>query len=158
MKITGAVSALPPLMEFIGGLAAVGALWYGAQPHREPAHMTPGEFTSFLAAAFMMYGPIKKLSRVNASLQQTIAASERIFEMLDTHTEVHERPGAPPLARLRRRVEFQRRRLRLRGRPEPVRPAPRSFTVRGRPGRRARRAERRGQDDARQSAFRGSTT
>ena len=41
-----------------------------------------------------MYGPAKKLSRVNANLQQAIAASERIFEMLDTHTEVNEQPGA----------------------------------------------------------------
>jgi ABC-type multidrug transport system fused ATPase/permease subunit len=40
-----------------------------------------------------MYGPAKKLSRVNANLQQAIAASERIFEMLDTHTEVVEQPA-----------------------------------------------------------------
>ena len=40
-----------------------------------------------------MYGPAKKLSRVNANLQQAIAASERIFEMLDTHTEVHGAAG-----------------------------------------------------------------
>ena len=42
----------------------------------------------------MMYTPIKKLSRVNANIQQAIAAAERIFEMLDTHTEVLEQPGA----------------------------------------------------------------
>ena len=59
--------------------------------------LTAGEFTSFIAALFLMYGPAKKLSRVNANLQQAIAASERIFEMLDTHTEVLEQPGAPPL-------------------------------------------------------------
>ena len=50
----------------------------------------------------MMYAPAKKLSRVNANLQQAIAAVERIFEMLDTHNEVHERPGAaalPPFTR-----------------------------------------------------------
>ena len=41
----------------------------------------------------MMYGPAKKLSRVNANLQQAMAASERIFEMLDTHSEVRERAG-----------------------------------------------------------------
>ena len=40
-----------------------------------------------------MYGPIKKLSRVNANLQQAIAASERIFELLDTHTEVQRAAG-----------------------------------------------------------------
>jgi len=106
MKITSAVSALPPLMEFIGGLAAVGALWYGTQ-RIGSGDMTPGEFTSFLTAAFMMYGPMKKLSRVNASLQQTIAASERIFETMDTHTEVHDKPGAPALGRLQTAVEFR---------------------------------------------------
>jgi subfamily B ATP-binding cassette protein MsbA len=106
LRVTSAVSALPPLMEFIGGLAAAAALWYGA---REIAagSMTTGQFSSFLATAFMMYGPIKKLSRVNANLQQTIAASERIFEMLDTHTEVHDRPNAPALNRLSRSVEFR---------------------------------------------------
>ena len=106
MRVTSAVSALPPLMEFIGGLAAVAALWYGAREIAAGA-MTTGDFGSFLATVFMMYGPIKKLSRVNANLQQTIAASERIFEMLDTHTEVHDRPNAPALQRLSRAVEFK---------------------------------------------------
>jgi subfamily B ATP-binding cassette protein MsbA len=54
----------------------------------------------------MMYAPIKKLSRVNATVQQSIAAATRIFEMLDTHTEVREKAGAPALERLRDRVEF----------------------------------------------------
>lgn len=105
LKVTSAVAALPPLMEFIGGLAAVGALWYGTQAVAEN-RLTPGEFASFLGAAFMMYGPIKKLSRVNASIQQAIAAAERIFAMLETHTEVREKPGAPALPRMRESVEF----------------------------------------------------
>ena len=50
-----------------------------------------------------MYGPVKKLSRVNANLQQAVAASERIFEMLDTHTEVRDRPGRGAAAAARRR-------------------------------------------------------
>jgi subfamily B ATP-binding cassette protein MsbA len=106
MKITSALSALPPTMEFIGGLAAVGAIWYGATRIQQGL-MTPGDFASFLAAAFMMYQPIKKLSRVNASLQQAIAAGQRIFELLDHHSEVHDKPGAPALAPLRDRVEFR---------------------------------------------------
>ena len=106
MKITSALSALPPLMEFIGGLAAIAALSYGARRIQQ-GQLTPGAFTAFLAAAFMMYGPIKKLSRVNAALQQAIAAAQRIFDLLDTHSEVHEKPNAPPLARLRTSVEFR---------------------------------------------------
>ena len=55
-----------------------------------------------------MYGPAKKLSRVNANLQQTIAASERIFEMLDTHTEVHDAAGRDGRSRRSRAaIEFR---------------------------------------------------
>src|SRR6185369_14201824 len=53
------------------------------------------------------YQPVKKLSRVNASIQQAIAAAERIFAMLDTHTEVHEKPDATVLPRLGETVEFR---------------------------------------------------
>ncbi|HVB39094.1 MAG TPA: ABC transporter transmembrane domain-containing protein [Vicinamibacterales bacterium] len=106
MKVTAALAALPPLMELLGGVGMAAALWYGSQ--RIAAHqMTTGEFTSFLAALFLMYGPAKKLSRVNANLQQAIAASERIFGMMDTHTEVYEVPDARPLPRFANAIEFR---------------------------------------------------
>ena len=106
MKVTRIVSILPPLMELLGGLGIAVALWYGS---REIAagRLTPGEFTSFVAALLLMYGPVKKLSRVNASLQQAAAAAERIFEVLDQHTEVLERPGAAALPRFTRTIEFR---------------------------------------------------
>jgi len=106
MKVTAALASLPPLMEIVGGVCMAAALWYGS---REIAagRLTTGQFASFFTAVFLMYGPAKKLSRVNANLQQAIAASERIFEMLDTHTEVKERPGAAPLAPFTRAIEFR---------------------------------------------------
>jgi subfamily B ATP-binding cassette protein MsbA len=99
MKVTSALSSLPPLMEFLGGLAMAGALWYGSTEIAS-GRLTPGEFTSFIAALFLSYGPAKKLSRVNANLQQAIAAAGRIFEMLDTHSEVADTGTRvlPPLA------------------------------------------------------------
>ena len=100
MNVTSVLSALPPLMEFIGGVAFVGALVYGTQ-EIGAGRLSPGEFTAFIAALFMMYAPAKKLSRVNADLQQAMAAGERIFEILDSHNEVQERPGAvvlPPFS------------------------------------------------------------
>jgi ATP-binding cassette, subfamily B, bacterial MsbA len=106
LKITSTVAMLPPLMEFLGGLAVVGLIWYGSRSIGAGA-MTQGSFLGFIFAAFMMYTPIKKLSRVNANLQQAMAASERIFDMLDTHTEVTERPGARALQPLRQSVEFR---------------------------------------------------
>jgi len=106
MKVTGVVSVLPPIMEFIGGMAFVGALVYGTQ-EIAAARLSPGEFTAFVAALFMMYAPAKKLSRVNADLQQAIAAGERIFEILDSHNEVQERPGALVLPPFARRIDFR---------------------------------------------------
>jgi subfamily B ATP-binding cassette protein MsbA len=106
MKVTAAVSTLPPLMELIGGFGMAGALWYGS--HEIAAgNLTPGQFAAFFAAAFLMYGPAKKLSRVNANLQQAIAASERIFEMVDTHSEVRELPDAVALPRFSRHIDFR---------------------------------------------------
>ena len=106
MKVTSALSILPPLMEFIGGVAFAVALWYGSQ-EISAGRLTTGEFVGFIAALFMMYGPAKKLSRVNANLQQAIAAAERIFEMLDTHSEVRERADAIELPRFRDVIEFR---------------------------------------------------
>jgi subfamily B ATP-binding cassette protein MsbA len=106
MRVTRVLSVLPPLMEFIGGLAFVGALVYGS---REIAtgRLSPGEFTAFIAALFMMYAPARKLSRVNADLQQAMAAGERVFALLDTHNEVEERSDATDLPPFADRIEFR---------------------------------------------------
>jgi subfamily B ATP-binding cassette protein MsbA len=106
MKVTAALSTLPPLMELIGGIGMAGALVYGGHQIAS-GRLTPGQFALFIGTLFLMYGPAKKLSRVNANLQQAMAAAERIFEMLDTHTEVRERPGAGALARFRDQIEFR---------------------------------------------------
>src|SRR5687768_6561452 len=106
MKVTSVLSALPPLMEFIGGVAFVAALIYGRQ-EIATGRLTPGEFSAFIAALFMMYAPAKKLSRVNADLQQAMAAADRIFEMLDSHNEVQDRPDAVALPPFREQIEFR---------------------------------------------------
>jgi subfamily B ATP-binding cassette protein MsbA len=106
MKVTSALSSLPPVMEFLGGLAMAAAVWYGSHEIAE-GRLTTGAFAAFVAALFLSYGPAKKLSRVNANLQQAIAAAGRIFEMLDTHSEVLERPGATALPKLAAGVSFR---------------------------------------------------
>jgi subfamily B ATP-binding cassette protein MsbA len=107
LKVTSTLSVMPPLMEFLGGVAVVTLLWYG---RRQIAanELTTGEFTAFIFAAFMMYTPVKKLSRVNSSLQQAFAAAENIFTMLDTHTEVRERANATVLPPLHQGIEFRK--------------------------------------------------
>jgi subfamily B ATP-binding cassette protein MsbA len=106
MKVTAALSSLPPLMELIGGIGMAAAIVYGSAQIAQ-GHLDTGAFALFMSTLLLMYGPAKKLSRVNADLQQAIAASERIFEMLDTHTEVVEERGAEPLAPFARTIEFR---------------------------------------------------
>src|SRR4029077_3447116 len=104
-KVTAALSSLPPLMEVVGGVGMAAAIVIGRRQVGSGT-MTPGAFFSFMALLLFMYGPAKKLSRVNANLQQAAAAAERIFEMLDTHTEVREEPAATPMVPFRRAIEF----------------------------------------------------
>jgi subfamily B ATP-binding cassette protein MsbA len=106
MRITRTSAVLPPLMEFVGGVALVGALFYGSSAIRS-GRLTTGEFASFVAALFAMYTPVKRLSRVNASVQGALAAGSRIFEVLDTHLEVTEAPGAAVIPRMQREVKYR---------------------------------------------------
>ena len=105
MKVTSTVSVLPPLMEWLGAFGIVGVLWYGSREIAEGA-LTSGEFTSFVAALLLMYGPIKKLSRVNANIQQAIAASERVFETINTHSETKDKTNASSLVPLTDAITF----------------------------------------------------
>jgi subfamily B ATP-binding cassette protein MsbA len=106
MRITRTTAVLPPLMEAVGGVALVGALFYGSH-EINAGRLTTGEFTAFLAGLFAMYTPVKRLSRVNATLQAALAAGSRIFAVLDTHEEVCEQPGAIELPRMEREVEYR---------------------------------------------------
>ena len=98
MKVTSTLAMLPPLMEWLGALAVVGALLYGVTEVAS-GDVQAGDFVAFVGALLMMYGPVKKLSRVNAQYHQGMAAAERVFEVLDARNEVADRPSAPPLAR-----------------------------------------------------------
>ena len=106
MRVTSVLSLLPPLMELVGGVAFVLALWYGSQEIAS-GRLTTGEFVTFITVLFMMYAPARKLSRVNADLQQATAAADRVFEILDTDSEVRDGPEAMTMAPFSREIEFR---------------------------------------------------
>ncbi|MCH8041054.1 MAG: ABC transporter ATP-binding protein [Candidatus Binatia bacterium] len=85
-------SIYSPGMIFVGSLGTVLILWYGA---REVTHgsLTLGELVMFLSYLALFYVPVNQIHSVNHMLQHALAASERIFEVLDTVPEVEDRPG-----------------------------------------------------------------
>jgi subfamily B ATP-binding cassette protein MsbA len=106
MRITRTTAILPPLMEAVGGMALVAALFYGSHSIRT-GHLTPGGFISFLTALFAMYTPIKRLSNLNSTLQGAMAAGQRIFGVLDRHQEIREAKDALTLPRMTRQIEYR---------------------------------------------------
>jgi subfamily B ATP-binding cassette protein MsbA len=65
-----------------------------------------GEFMAFLVSVFLMYEPFKKLTRVNATIQQGLAGAQRIFEIIDTKPSVIEPEQCKPLPE-RYDIEFK---------------------------------------------------
>jgi len=72
-----------PINEVLASLAISGVLLYGGYSVISGAR-TAGGFMAFLVSVFLMYEPFKKLSRVNATVQQGLSGAQRIFEILDT--------------------------------------------------------------------------
>ncbi len=85
-----------PVMELISALCAIALLAY-AHHRTQAGTLTIGQFLSFLFALGAMYSPIKKLNKVNLSVNTALSAAERVFRMLDIENEVQEKPGAKAL-------------------------------------------------------------
>ncbi|MGH7112402.1 MAG: ABC transporter ATP-binding protein, partial [Stellaceae bacterium] len=86
-----------PMMETLGGAAIAVVILYGGHQVISDAR-TPGAFFSFITALLLAYQPLKNLANLNASLQQGLAAAQRLFEVLDVEPTIRDRPRARPLA------------------------------------------------------------
>lgn len=89
-----------PLTELLTSFGVAGVLWYGLA-RVMAGEMTQGELFSIVAAILMMYGPVKKLVRVNNVFQSAMGAAERVFEVFDEKAEIHDPPDAVTLDRAR---------------------------------------------------------
>lgn len=86
-------SIYSPGMIFVGSLGSLLILWYGAGEVMNGV-LTVGELVMFLSYLALFYVPINQIHAVNHMLQHALAASERVFEILDQRPEVADRPGA----------------------------------------------------------------
>jgi len=95
-----------PLMEVLAAVGIMGALWYGGQ-QVIAGTMTPGDFFSFTAAVALLYGPVRQLSRIVNTVQQSTSSVERVFEILDLPPTIADRPGADTLDAFREHIVFE---------------------------------------------------
>ncbi len=102
-KINGAAS---PTIELIGVLA-VAVLLFFAQREIVGGYMTSAQFVTFLFFLFSSYDPMRKLSRLHNGMEQALAAARHVWEVMDEHLEMPEKPDAVPLESLRDAIELQ---------------------------------------------------
>jgi subfamily B ATP-binding cassette protein MsbA len=86
-------AATGPMIEAMAAVAVLAVLWFGTASVIHGTR-TIGTFAAFLVALLIIYEPFKRLARVNNSVQQSLGAAERVFDMMDQPVEIHDDPAA----------------------------------------------------------------
>jgi subfamily B ATP-binding cassette protein MsbA len=94
-----------PVMELIGGIGIAVSIFYGGF-RVFSGDLTPGTFFSFVTGTMMLYAPVKKLSKVNNAVQRGLAATDRIFDILEHRSEIREAARPVELAKRPHTVQF----------------------------------------------------
>ena len=101
MRVRKAIEIVGPMIEAVAALGVGLALfyvWYSGT--------SASKFIGLLAGTFMLYDPVKKLSKVNGQMQKCLASTTRIFELLALEPTVQDSPGATPLGKVRGEIAF----------------------------------------------------
>ncbi len=98
-------AASAPVIEILASFGTAAVLWYGIHRVLSGA-MTQGELLSITVAILMIYTPVKRLNKVFNTVQQSMGAAERVFEILDEQPDIVDRPNSRILPRARGEVEF----------------------------------------------------
>ena len=99
LEITKLWSFFFPLMDFIAGLGSIAVLWYGGWQIMK-GNLTLGEFIAFNMYLMQLMWPIRMLGFIINVSKEAMASGQRIFEILDTKSEVEESPDAKPLPQI----------------------------------------------------------
>lgn len=99
-------AAAYPIMETLGGTAIVIVICYGGWQVIEGTRST-GTFFSFVTALLLAYDPVKKLVNLNAQLQEGLAATERVFKILDVHPKIVDYPNALRVEEAKGNIVFE---------------------------------------------------
>ncbi len=95
-----------PLIDMMAAVVIVILLTYARTQVKAEA-MTAGDFATFVIALLMLLEPVKRLVGINNIFQQALGASHKVFEYLDHHEEIVEKPGAPSLPGFEREIAFE---------------------------------------------------
>ena len=102
MRMIRSMEAVGPLVEIIAAIGVGMALLYVYA-----ANLSVGRFFGLISGIFILYDPIKTLSRIHIVMQRSIAATSAIFAMLDSKPTVQDAPDAVALKSSEGRIDFE---------------------------------------------------
>ena len=102
MRTVKATEAVGPLVEIIASIGVGLALCYVYA-----TNLSAGRFFGLISGIFIIYEPIKTLSKLHIVMQRSLGATTQIFAILDSVPEVQDAPDAVDLATSRGQIDFQ---------------------------------------------------
>jgi ATP-binding cassette, subfamily B, bacterial MsbA len=93
MRKAGVMAVFIPVISLLTFSAAAAVLWYGGRQVIDGT-VSPGDLFAFVLFAGILVGPFSSAARVFAQIREAQGATQRVFEILDTHSEVSDSPSA----------------------------------------------------------------
>jgi len=87
VRVTKLALLSQPITEFLGTVVLVGLLWYGAREVLIDHTLPAAELLPFLGIMMKLLQPLKQVTQLPTTAQASLAAAERIFDILDEPTE-----------------------------------------------------------------------
>lgn len=105
MKRTRLSSLYGPMITFMAFAAIVAVLWFGGQEVLA-GRLNTGQLVTFLILTLTLAGSIGQFSGLWAGVQEALGATQRLFEILDTHSDIVEQEDGKAVDRIAGRITF----------------------------------------------------
>lgn len=107
LRMTNIRNAVSPITEFLSIAVGTGIIYYGGSLVLSGQGLKASEFLGFLFAIFQLMTPIKELSGLNNKIQESSAAGDRVFEIIDTEPLIKDRTGAKAISDFTDKIIFK---------------------------------------------------
>ena len=101
-SVKKSTAIVQPMMETVSAIGVSLALFYVYF-----THLSTGRFLALISGIFLLYDPIKNLSRIHVTIQNCVGAATSILELLATKATIHDLPGARPLEKVQGHIAFE---------------------------------------------------
>lgn len=107
LHMTNIRNSVSPITEFLSVAVGTGIIYYGGNLVLSGQGLKASEFLGFLFAIFQLMTPIKELSGLNNRIQESSAAGDRVFEIIDTEPSIKDTADAKDLAGFNDKIVFE---------------------------------------------------